>query len=523
MSMTDNKKEQERSELHRTIWGIANALRGSVDGWDFKQYVLGMLFYRYISENLCAYINEGEYAAGDTAFDYAQLADGDAEPARDDLVNTKGFFILPSELFENVLQHAASDENLNETLESVFKNIESSAHGTDSEGNFKGLFDDLDVNSNKLGSTVAQRNGRLVKLMNGIAEMKLGDYKENTIDAFGDAYEFLMGMYASNAGKSGGEYYTPQEVSELLTRIALVGRTEVNKVYDPACGSGSLLLNFAKILGKDKVRQGFFGQEINITTYNLCRINMFLHDVDFDKFDIAHGDTLTDPMHWDDEPFEAIVSNPPYSIKWAGDDNPLLINDPRFSPAGVLAPKSKADLAFIMHSLSWLATSGTATIVCFPGVFYRSGAEQKIRKYLIDNNFIDCVIQLPDNLFYGTSIATCIMVMKKSKSENSTLFIDASREFVKVTNNNKLMQENIIKIVAAYTDRSDIEYFARLVPNSEIAEQNYNLSVSTYVEQEDTRAVINIVELNAEIERIVARSDVLRNEIAAIVAEIEGG
>jgi type I restriction enzyme M protein len=352
--------------------------------------------------------------------------------------------------------------------------------------------------------------------------MKLGDYKDNTIDAFGDAYEFLMGMYASNAGKSGGEYYTPQEVSELLTRITLVGKTEVNKVYDPACGSGSLLLKFAKILGKENVRLGFFGQEINITTYNLCRINMFLHDIDYDRFNIGHGDTLTDPLHWDDEPFEAIVSNPPYSIKWDGDSNPILINDPRFSSAGVLAPKSKADMAFIMHSLSWLATNGTAAIVCFPGILYRGGAEQKIRKYLVDNNFVDCVIQLPDKLFYGTSIATCIMVLKKSKSENSTLFIDASSQFVKVTNSNKLTEENIQAILDAYTSRTDAEYLARPVPNSEVAAQDYNLSVSTYVEQEDKREVVNITELNAEIERIVAREDVLRREIAAIVAEIEG-
>ena len=520
--MADNRKEQERAELHRTIWNIANDLRGSVDGWDFKQYVLGMLFYRYISENLTAYINDGEHAAGDMSFNYAALADCDAEVARDDLVKTKGFFILPSELFENVLKSAADDENLNETLESVFKNIEASAQGTASEPNFKGLFDDIDVNSNKLGGTVSRRNERLVKLMNGIADMRLGDYKDNTIDAFGDAYEYLMGMYAGNAGKSGGEYYTPQEVSELLTRIALVGKTEVNKVYDPACGSGSLLLNFAKILGKDNVRQGFFGQEINITTYNLCRINMFLHDVDFDKFDIGHGDTLTDPLHWDDEPFEAIVSNPPYSIKWAGNDNPLLINDPRFSPAGVLAPKSKADLAFIMHSLSWLATNGTAAIVCFPGILYRSGQEQKIREYLIDNNFVDCVIQLPDNLFFGTGISTCIMVMKKSKRENSTLFIDASREYVKITNNNKLAAENIGKIVDAYVQRKTTEHFARLVPNSEIAGQSYNLSVSAYVERKDTREPVDIVALNAEIERIVARENELRLEISAIIAEIEG-
>ena len=520
--MADNRKEQERAELHRTIWGIANDLRGSVDGWDFKSYVLGILFYRYISENITAYINAGEHEAGDTSFNYAKLSDAQAEEARADLVATKGFFILPSHLFENVRARAASDENLNETLETVFKNIESSAQGTRSEDDFKGLFDDIDVNSNKLGGTVAKRNERLVKLLNGVGDMKLGDYKDNTIDAFGDAYEYLMGMYAGNAGKSGGEYYTPQEVSELLTRLTLVGKTEVNKVYDPACGSGSLLLKFAKILGKENVRQGFYGQEINITTYNLCRINMFLHDIDYDKFDIGHGDTLTDPLHWDDEPFEAIVSNPPYSIKWDGDANPLLINDPRFSPAGVLAPKGKADLAFIMHSLSWLATSGTAAIVCFPGILYRGGAEQKIRKYLIDNNFVDCIIQLPDNLFYGTSIATCIMVLKKSKSENSTLFIDASKECIKVTNSNKLTDVNIEHVLAAFEGRENKGYFVRLVPNTEIADHDYNLTVSTYVEQEDTREVIDITVLNADIKKIVTREEELRQAIDAIVAEIEG-
>ena len=519
--MTDNRKEQERAELHRTIWGIANDLRGSVDGWDFKQYVLGMLFYRCVSENLSSYIDRDEHAAGDAAFSYAALTDEDAEQAREDMVKTKGFFILPSELFENVRSRAAGDENLNETLETAFKNIEASAQGSESEEDFKGLFDDIDVNSNKLGGSVAKRNEKLVKLMNGIADMKLGNYQDNTIDAFGDAYEYLMSMYASNAGKSGGEYYTPQEVSELLTRLTIVGKTEVNKVYDPACGSGSLLLKFAKILGKNNVRNGFFGQEINITTYNLCRINMFLHDINFDKFNIGHGDTLTDPLHWDDEPFEAIVSNPPYSIKWAGAENPLLINDPRFSPAGVLAPKSKADLAFILHSLSWLAAGGTAAIVCFPGILYRGGAEQKIRKYLVDNNFVDCIIQLPGKLFFGTSIATCVMVLKKSKCESATLFIDASAEYIKVTNSNKLTQENIEKIVAAYASRETVEYFTKLVPNADIAEQDYTLSVSTYVEQEDTRELVNITELNAEIKRIVAREDVLRREIEKIVAEIE--
>lgn len=519
--MADNKKEQERAELHRTIWSIADDLRGSVDGWDFKQYILGMLFYRYISENITNYINQGEIDAGNTEFDYAALSDDEAEQAREDLVTTKGFFILPSQLFQNVHKKASADENLNETLEAVFRAVEASAQGSASEDNFRGLFEDMDVNSNKLGGTVAKRNEKLVKLMNGVGEMKLGNYQDNTIDAFGDAYEFLMGMYASNAGKSGGEYYTPQEVSELLTRLTIVGKTEVNKVYDPACGSGSLLLKFAKILGKDNVRQGFYGQEINITTYNLCRINMFLHDIDYDKFDVANEDTLVSPQHWDDEPFEAIVSNPPYSIKWEGDANPLMINDPRFSPAGVLAPKSKADLAFIMHSLAWLATSGTAAIVCFPGVLYRGGAEQKIRKYLIDNNYVDCIIQLPDNLFFGTSIATCIMVLKKSKSENSTLFIDASAQCVKVTNSNKLTDENIQTVLQAFVDRSDKQHFARIVPNDEIAEHDYSLSVSTYVEQEDKREKIDIVVLNAEIEQIVARQQVLRSEIDKIIAEIE--
>lgn len=521
--MADNRKEQERAELHRTIWSIANDLRGSVDGWDFKQYVLGTLFYRYISENLAEYINQGEQKAGNAAFDYAALADADAVGIRADLVEEKGFFILPSQLFENVYQRAANDDNLNETLEAVFSGIEASAQGTASEGNIKGLFDDFDVNSNKLGSTVSERNRALVKLMNGVAKMKLGAvYQDNVIDTFGDAYEFLMGMYASNAGKSGGEYYTPQEVSELLTHITLVGKKEVNKVYDPACGSGSLLLKFAKILGRENVRNGFFGQEINITTYNLCRINMFLHNVGYENFNIAHGDTLTNAQHWDDEPFEAIVSNPPYSIKWEGADNPLLINDERFSPAGVLAPKGKADLAFVMHSLSWLATNGTAAIVCFPGILYRGGAERKIRKYLIDNNFVDCIIQLPDNLFYGTGIATCVMVLKKSKSDNSTLFIDASKECVKVTNSNKLTEENIQKILDAFATRQDVAHFTALVHNEKIAEQDYNLSVSTYVEQEDTREVVDIQALNAEIEQIVAREQVLREEIAAIIVEIKG-
>lgn len=536
--MVDTKKEQERDELHRAIWAIADELRGAVDGWDFKNYVLGTMFYRYISENLCAYINKGEREAGNPDFDYANMSDAESLEARADLVQEKGFFIPPSELFCNVLKHCTDDkavfidsegekknlkDNLNEFLESVFNHIEESAKGSEAESDFKGLFDDIDVNSNKLGATVAKRNERLVKLLEGVAAMDLGSVQDHEIDAFGDAYEYLMTMYASNAGKSGGEFFTPADVSVLLTRLGTAGKTKINKAYDPACGSGSLLLKVEKILGRDAVQNGFYGQEINITTYNLCRINMFLHDIGFDKFDIACEDTLTHPQHWDDEPFELIVSNPPYSIKWVGDEDATLINDPRFSPAGVLAPKSKADMAFIMHALSWLAPNGTAAIVCFPGIMYRGGAEQKIRKYLIDNNYVDCIIQLPSNLFFGTTIATCIMVMKKSKRDNKVLFIDATNLCVKVTNNNKLLPEHIDRIVEMFCERQDVEHTCRLVDYDEVKEQNYNLSVSTYVEQEDTREKIDIVKLNAEIKQIVAREQVLRDEIDKIIAEIEGG
>lgn len=519
--MAGTTKEAQRAELHKTIWRIANDLRGSVDGWDFKSYVLGILFYRYISENLTAYINEGEHRAGHPDFDYAKLADSEAEFGRKETVEEKGVYILPSELFANVRKRAENDENLNETLENVFKNIEGSAVGTDAEDDLKGLFDDLDVNSGKLGHTVAKRNEKLVKLLDAIGDLTLGNFADHTIDAFGDAYEYLMQMYASAAGKSGGEYYTPQEVSELLARLTVVGKTSVNKVYDPACGSGSLLLKFAKVLGKENVRQGFYGQEINLTTHNLARINMFLHDVNYEKFNLAHGDTLIDPAHWDDEPFEAIVSNPPYSIRWDGDSNPLLINDPRFAPAGVLAPKSKADLAFTMHILSWLAVNGTAAIVEFPGVLYRSGAEQKIRKYLIDNNYVDAVIQLPPDLFFGTTIATCIIVLKKSKKDNSVLFIDATAEFVRGGNKNKLAETNQQKIIEAFSSREDVEHFARLVPNEEIAENVYNIAVSSYVEQKDTREVVDIAELNAEIADVVLRQAELRTAIDMIVTHVE--
>ncbi|MBP3445502.1 MAG: type I restriction-modification system subunit M [Bacilli bacterium] len=517
----NNKKEYERDELHKAIWKIANDLRGSVDGWDFKQYVLGFLFYRFISENLTNYINKLE---PDDNFDYAKLSDEQAEYGRNETLKEKGFYILPSELFCNVRKKAKNDADLNVTLNNVFNNIENSAKGTDSEDDMKGLFDDIDVNSNKLGNTVKERNDKLVKIIDSIGELPLGNYQDNTIDVFGDAYEYLMTMYASNAGKSGGEFFTPQEVGELLARITLMDKKEVNKVYDPCCGSGGLLLKFAKILGKENVKDGFYGQEVNLTTYNLARINMFLHDINYNKFNIARGDTLIDPKHWDDEPFDAIVSNPPYSIKWEGKSNPLLINDERFAPAGILAPESKADLAFTMHMLSWLSAKGTAAIVEFPGVLYRSNekGEPGIRRYLVENNFIDTIIQLPENLFFGPSIATCIIVLKKNKKDNSILFVDASDEFIKPGKKNKLTDDNINNILELLKNRTNVEGKSILISNDEILkDKDVNISVGTFLKTEEDDVSIDIVELNNNIQEIVAKQSKVRKELDKIIGELE--
>ncbi|SUX00858.1 type I restriction-modification system, M subunit [Campylobacter jejuni subsp. doylei] len=508
------KSVVEREELHKTIWKIANDLRGSVDGWDFKSYVLGFLFYYFICENLKSYV------LNSFKQDYENLSDEMAENGRDTIIGAKGFFIKPSHLFSNMFKNA-NLENLNEKLSVVFKAIESSANGSESEKSFKGLFDDLDLYSNKLGADNKERNKKILKIMETISELDL-HYNENEIDAFGDAYEFLMTMYASNAGKSGGEFFTPQEVSKLLVEITLYNNAKPNKVYDPACGSGSLLLQYKKSLKSDP-KKGYFGQEINITTYNLARMNMFLHDVNYTRFDIAHGDTLINPSenHKELEPFDAIVSNPPYSTRWEGKDNALLINDERFNKAGVLAPTSKADLAFVMHSLSWLSEKGSAAIVCFPGVMYRSGAEKEIRKYIIEENFVDCVISLAPNLFFGTSIAVCILVLRKNKTDKNTLFINANEELIKVTNKNMLSKENLENILKFYKDRKEVPHLTKLVSIEEIAKNDYNLSVSSYVEAKDTREIIDIKALNKEIEEIVKRQSVLRNRIDSLVRELE--
>lgn len=523
ITKTSNETAQ-RAELHRKIWAIADDVRGAVDGWDFKQYILGILFYRFISENMTEFFNKAEHEAGDTEFDYAKISDEEAlEDFRPNTVEEKGFFILPSQLFQNVVENAKENENLNIDLANIFRAIESSAIGSASEEDIKGLFDDIDTTSNRLGGSVTEKNKRLADILKGIADINFDNFKDNDIDAFGDAYEYLISNYASNAGKSGGEFFTPQTVSKLLARLVMDGRDgTINKVYDPTCGSGSLLLQMKKQFDEHKIQEGFYGQEINMTNFNLARMNMFLHNINFNNFSIKRGDTLLEPKHGDEKPFDAIVSNPPYSIKWIGDNDPTLINDERFAPAGKLAPKSYADYAFIMHSLHYLSSKGRAAIVCFPGIFYRKGAERTIRKYLVDSNFVDCVIQLPENLFFGTSIATCVLVLAKNKTENKVLFIDASKEFKKETNNNILQEENIENIVAEFRDRSDKEYFSRYVDVSEIEENDYNLSVSTYVEKEDTREKIDIKVLNQEIKETVKRIDELRKSIDEIVRELEG-
>ena len=514
---------QQREELHRTIWSMADELRGAIGGWEFKAYVLGTLFYRFISENLTDYINRLQAEAGVDGFNYADMSDEDAAPAKAQMVEEKGFFILPSQLFCNVCKICESDENLNMTLSDIFKSIEASAIGTESEDDMKGLFSDFNVDSSQLGGDVKTRNKLIAKVLLKVRDMNLGeDFQDNKIDAFGDAYEFLMTMYASNAGKSGGEFFTPQEVSELLARLTAADGHEIRSVYDPACGSGSLLLKFSKTIGKENPALKYYGQEINPTTYNLCRINMFLHNINYDNFDIRLGDTLTNPLHRDFEPFDAIVSNPPYSIPWEGSKNPLLINDDRYSGPGVLAPDSTADLAFTLHMLRSLSESGTAAIVEFPGVLYRGNKEKAIRHWLIENNYVDTIIQLPSNLFFGVGIATCIIVLRKgTRPDNKVLFIDASKEFVKNGNKNKLTAENQQHIFNVFKERKEEQYFSCLVPTADILANESNLSVSSYVEQEDTREVIDIKEVNNTLQTLISEGSELNAKIDKIIKELE--
>ncbi|MCY4208653.1 MAG: type I restriction-modification system subunit M [Roseovarius sp.] len=515
--MTGN---QQRAKLQRQIWQIANEVRGAVDGWDFKQYVLGALFYRFISENFTSFVE-----SGDASVNYSAVSDGDITPEiKDDAIKTKGYFIYPSQLFSNIVANANANDNLNTDLANVFSDIETSANGYASEANIKGLFGDFDTTSNRLGNTVKEKNARIAAVLKGVAGLQFGDFQGSQIDLFGDAYEFLISNYAANAGKSGGEFFTPQHVSKLIAKLAMHRQTSVNGIYDPACGSGSLLLQAKKHFDSHIVEEGFFGQELNHTTYNLARMNMFLHNINYDKFGIQLGNTLTEPRFGDEKPFDAIVSNPPYSVKWIGSDDPTLINDDRFAPAGVLAPKSKADFAFVLHALSYLSSKGRAAIVCFPGIFYRGGAEQKIRKYLVDGNYVETVISLAPNLFFGTSIAVNILVLAKNKTSTDVQFIDASGEdfFRKETNNNVMDDDHIARIMEMFDGKARVEHVAEIAAYDQIVENDYNLSVGSYVEPRDTREVIDITALNAELKATVAKIDHLRADIDAIVAEIEG-
>lgn len=524
MTQLQQGATQQRAELQRQIWAIANDVRGSVDGWDFKQYVLGTLFYRFISENFVGYIT-----GGDESVNYTGMSDDDENIkfAKEDAIKTKGYFLYPSQLFSNVAANAHKNENLNTDLAAIFAAIENSANGYDSEKDIKGLFADFDTTSNRLGNTVEAKNKRLAAVLKRVSELSFGDFEDNQIDLFGDAYEFLISNYAANAGKSGGEFFTPQHVSKLIAQLAMHGQTSVNKIYDPAAGSGSLLLQAKKHFDAHIIEDGFFGQELNHTTYNLARMNMFLHNINYDKFNIQLGDTLTEPHFLDEKNnkgFDAIVSNPPYSVKWVGSDDPTLINDDRFAPAGVLAPKSKADFAFVLHALSYLSSRGRAAIVCFPGIFYRGGAEKKIRQYLIDNNYVETVISLAPNLFFGTTIAVNILVLSKHKADTTTQFIDASGEayFKKETNTNVLTDKHIEDIMKVFASKENVDHFAKSVDLDVIAGNNYNLSVSSYVEAKDNRELVDITELNAELKTTVDKIDALRSDIDAIVAEIEG-
>ena len=514
--MTSN---QQRAALQRKIWDIANDVRGAVDGWDFKQYVLGTLFYRFISENFIEYIT-----GGDPSVNYAAMADTDKNiaTAKDDAIKTKGYFIYPSQLFVNVAANANTNESLNTVLANIFAAIEASASGYPSERDIKGLFADFDTTSNRLGNTVKEKNARLAAVLKRVAELDFGGFDASPIDLFGDAYEFLISNYAANAGKSGGEFFTPQHVSKLIAQLAMHKQASVNKIYDPACGSGSLLLQAKKHFDAHIIEDGFFGQELNHTTYNLARMNMFLHNVNYDKFNIQLGDTLIEPHFLEAKPFDAIVSNPPYSVKWIGSDDPTLINDDRFAPAGVLAPKSKADFAFVLHALSYLSAKGRAAIVCFPGIFYRGGAEQKIRQYLVDNNYVETVIALAPNLFYGTTIAVTILVLSKHKADTTTQFIDASALFKKETNTNTLLDEHVEQIMAVFDSKTNVDHFARSVSHADIVANDYNLSVSSYLQAKDTREVVDIAQINTQLKTTVAKIDQLRKDIDAIVAEIEG-
>lgn len=517
-----------KQELFSQIWETLNKSLGSVDISELKFYVLGFLFYRYISENIINHFNKNEHAAGNVDFDYAKLNDDEiSDDVISDCINSKGFFIFPSELFNNVYEKYKNNPNdLNVVITNIFKNIDERSLNKANEQDIIGLLTGINLSSNNLGENVTNRNKKIIKIIAAIASFELSNFDDDEIDIFGDAYEYIIDMYASKSGKRSREFFDPpQEVSKLLTLLAIKDKKDIKTVYDPMCRSGSLLLQPLKILKNPSIN--FYGQENVYPTYNLCRMNMFLHNVNCSNFDIQYGDTLTNPKHSLDQRYDIIVSSPPYSIKWEGQDNPILINDERYSPAGILAPKSYADIAFIMHSLYLLKASGTAAIVCYHGIFYRSGAEQKIRKYLVDNNFIDTIIRLPDNLFYGKQVIANILVLSKSKKDNGILFIDASNLFIKVANQKKLSDENIDEIIKLYHDRKDVDKLSRFVSQDEIVGKDYDLQVDTYIlknlyilKNDETDAA-DIKQLNEEINQLSKINQESKQAIREIINELE--
>ncbi|WP_185248933.1 type I restriction-modification system subunit M [Chryseobacterium bernardetii] len=510
--------EEQKKILEQQLWNIANTLRGKMNADEFRDYILGFIFYKYLAEKMEIYANsileEDQIQFRDIKEDTPKGLEY-IGAIREEALETLGYFLKPSELFSEITKRGDNNFIL-EDLQKILTNIQLSTMGTQSEEDFEDLFSDMDLNSNNLGRTAEARNSLIVKVLKHLDEI---DFKLNDteLDVLGDAYEYLIGQFASGAGKKAGEFYTPQEVSKILAKIVTTGKNRLKSVYDPTCGSGSLLLRVAREV---KDVNNFYGQEMNRTTYNLARMNMILHGVHYRQFDIKQEDTLEHPQHLNDMPFEAIVANPPFSAKWSA--NPLFLNDDRFSQYGKLAPSSKADFAFVQHMIYHLAENGTMAIVLPHGVLFRGASELHIRKYLIEQkNYLDAVIGLPANIFYGTSIPTCILVFKKCKEDpDHILFIDASKEFEKVKNQNMLREEHIDKIVETYRNRTTIEKYSHLATLKEVEENDYNLNIPRYVDTFEAEEEIDIQSVMQEIKSLEAKRAELDKEIDVYFKEL---
>lgn len=513
--------EEQKKILEQQLWNIANTLRGKMNADEFRDYILGFIFYKYLAEKMEIFANS---ILKEDKIQFREIKEDTVEGSayidaiREEALETLGYFLKPSELFSEIAKRGNSDTNtfILEDLQKILTNIQLSTMGTQSEEDFDNLFEDMDLNSTKLGKTADARNEIIVKVLLHLDEIDF-QLNDTELDVLGDAYEYLIGQFASGAGKKAGEFYTPQEVSKILAKIVTTGKNRLKSVYDPTCGSGSLLLRVAREV---KDVSNFYGQEMNRTTYNLARMNMILHGVHYRQFDIKQEDTLEHPQHLNDMPFEAIVANPPFSANWSA--NPLFLNDDRFSQYGKLAPSSKADFAFVQHMIYHLAENGTMAIVLPHGVLFRGAAELHIRKYLIEQkNYLDAVIGLPANIFYGTSIPTCILVFKKCKEDpEHILFIDASKEFEKVKNQNMLREEHINKIVETYRNRTVIEKYSHLATLQEVADNDYNLNIPRYVDTFEAEEEIDIKAVMQEIKSLEAKRVELDKEIDVYFKEL---